>query len=155
MVRIWNSVEGEWLEPMSLLFDSDNNLYLVTAIRVGDDPIGDGWYTIEGDDLEKIAIIGDINHNVGLLPDGLMNKDIKILVLTNDDVYLKSRIGFINHLNISYYDFDYNLVEYQKSDLVYYKNGYRVIVMKSRVENYKEIIREREPDVFFIDLMKR
>jgi hypothetical protein len=47
----------------------------IDAVKVGEDPLSDGWYDIQGEDLKKVAIIGDFEYNVELLT---INKGRKI-----------------------------------------------------------------------------
>lgn len=63
-----NSQNQQWLEPMAIFFDKDNTIWRVTACKIGEEPISDGWYDLQGDDLKNIAIVGDFNWNADLLP---------------------------------------------------------------------------------------
>jgi hypothetical protein len=66
--NIWDSHNKQWLEPMAIFFGENNEIKMVQACKKGEDPLSDGWYKIEGKDLEKIAITGLINYNTKLLP---------------------------------------------------------------------------------------
>lgn len=68
MVKIWDNQNKQWLDPIDIRFDRNNLIASVSAIKPGDDPLKDGWYKIEGDDLNKIAIQGMINMNLHNLP---------------------------------------------------------------------------------------
>lgn len=67
-IKIWDSHNQQWLEPMSIFFGKDNIIWRINACKIGEDPLSDGWYDLKGDDLNKIAIIGDIKMNIELLP---------------------------------------------------------------------------------------
>jgi hypothetical protein len=66
-IKIWDSRNRQWLEPMAIYFGKENTIWKIDAVKVGEDPLSDGWYDIQGEDLKKIAVIGDINHNVHLV----------------------------------------------------------------------------------------
>lgn len=66
-IKIWDNHNKQWLDPMAIYFDENNKICKVTACKKGDDPLSDGWYDLKGDDLDKIAIVGDLNWNVNLL----------------------------------------------------------------------------------------
>jgi len=68
MIKIWDNHNSQWLEPMAINFGKDGVIWRVTACKPGDDPLSDGWYDLQGDDLNKIAIIGDIKMNEDLVP---------------------------------------------------------------------------------------
>ena len=74
-IKIWDDHNKQWLEPMTLFFGKDSTPYEVRACIPGEDPLEDGWYNLQGDDLSKIAIVGDISHNTHLLPE----KHVRIL----------------------------------------------------------------------------
>lgn len=67
-IKIWDSHNKQWLEPIALFFGKDNKVWKVDACKIGDKPLTDGWYTIKDKDLDKIAIIGEINFNNHLIP---------------------------------------------------------------------------------------
>lgn len=73
-IRIWDSHNNQWLEPMTIYFGKDNVIWKVAAIIKDEDPLSDGWYDLEGDDLEKIAIVGGFNYNEHLVPLDERNK---------------------------------------------------------------------------------
>lgn len=67
-IRIWDSHNEQWLEPVSIFFGKESTIWRVTACKEGEDPLTDGWYDLQGEDLEKISIVGDISFNAHLLP---------------------------------------------------------------------------------------
>lgn len=67
-IKIWDNHNKQWLEPMAIFFGKDNVIWKVDAVKPGEDPLSDGWYALEGKDLKKIAITGDIEFNTKLLP---------------------------------------------------------------------------------------
>ena len=67
-IKIWDDHNKQWLEPMSINFDRENNICRLCACKPGDDPLSDGWYDLKGDDLSEISIVGDLNMNVELFP---------------------------------------------------------------------------------------
>lgn len=67
-IKIWDNHNKQWLEPISIFFEKDNTIGRVTACKIGEDPLTDGWYDLKGEDLKKIAIVGDFNWNTDLLP---------------------------------------------------------------------------------------
>lgn len=67
-IKIWDSHNKQWLEPMAIYFGKDNIIWKVQAIVPGDDPLSDGWYDLHGKDLEKISISGDLSLNPELMP---------------------------------------------------------------------------------------
>lgn len=71
-IKIWDNHNQQWLEPMAIFFGKDNAICRVNACKEGDDPLSKGWYDLQGDDLKKIAIIGDINCNKELIPPSLL-----------------------------------------------------------------------------------
>jgi len=66
-IEIWDDHNKQWLEPITIFFGKDNTIWRVTACKVGEDPLSDGWYDLQGEDLKKIAIVGDLNWNLNLL----------------------------------------------------------------------------------------
>jgi hypothetical protein len=66
-IKIWDSHNQQWLEPMAIYFGKDNSIWKIDAVKPGDDPLTDGWYDLRGEDLKKISIIGEIKHNESLL----------------------------------------------------------------------------------------
>jgi hypothetical protein len=66
-IKIWDNHNKQWLEPMAIFFGRDNTIWKVNAIAPGSDPISDGWYDLQGEDLKKISITGDISHNPELM----------------------------------------------------------------------------------------
>lgn len=68
-IKIWDSRNEQWLEPMAIYFGKENTIWKINAVKSGEDPLSDGWYDIQGEDLKKIAIIGDLKYNVELLSD--------------------------------------------------------------------------------------
>jgi len=67
MIRIYDHHNKQWLEPMSIFFGDDGFIWKVDAKIPGQDPVSDGWYSLRGDDLKKISIIGGIDYNTELL----------------------------------------------------------------------------------------
>lgn len=67
-IKIWDTHNKQWLEPMAIYFGRDNLIWKVDAIIPGADPLSDGWYDLRGDDLKKISITGDIMLNPKLMP---------------------------------------------------------------------------------------
>lgn len=68
-MKIWDNHNKQWLEPMAIFFGIDNVIWKISACKPGENPIEDGWYDIQGDDLKKIAIVGEISLNSELLLD--------------------------------------------------------------------------------------
>lgn len=66
-IKIWDNHNKQWLEPMAIFFGRDNTIWKVDAIVPGADPLTDGWYDLQGEDLKKISITGDISHNPELM----------------------------------------------------------------------------------------
>lgn len=75
MIKIWDNHNKQWLEPMAIFFGRDNSISRIDACKPGDEPLDNGWYKLEGKDLEKIAIAGDLNYNSDLLPKDLTPKE--------------------------------------------------------------------------------
>ena len=73
-IKIWDSRNQQWLEPMSIFFGKENTIWKIDAVKVGDDPLSDGWYDIQGEDLKKVAIIGDFEYNIELLSNSKLGK---------------------------------------------------------------------------------
>ena len=73
-IKIWDSRNQQWLEPMSIFFGKENTIWKIDAVKVGEDPLSDGWYDIQGEDLKKVAIIGDFEYNVELLSNSKLRK---------------------------------------------------------------------------------
>jgi len=73
-IKIWDSRNQQWLEPMSIFFGKENTIWKIDAVKVGDDPLSDGWYDIQGEDLKKVAIIGDFEYNIELLSNSKLRK---------------------------------------------------------------------------------
>lgn len=67
-IKIWDNHNQQWLDPMAIFFGKENTIWKVTACKIGEEPLSDGWYDLQGDDLKKIAIVGDFNWNTDLLP---------------------------------------------------------------------------------------
>jgi hypothetical protein len=68
-IKIYDSKNKVWLEPMSILFGKDNTIWKITACGIGEDPLTDGYYTYFEKDLIHVAITGDINFNTNLIKD--------------------------------------------------------------------------------------
>lgn len=71
MVYIWDSVNKQWLEPMDIHFDNNGFIYRINACQPGADLLGDGYYTIVGEDINKISIVGQIKVNNHILANDL------------------------------------------------------------------------------------
>jgi len=68
-IKIWDSHNKQWLSPMALYFDSNDDVCRISACKVGvTDTLSEGWYIIEKEDLKKVAITGEITLNPHLLP---------------------------------------------------------------------------------------
>lgn len=68
-LKIWDTHNKQWLRPISIYFDPDGNVHMVHAMKMEHtDMLKDGWYKLEGDDLKKIAITGNVTMNEKLLP---------------------------------------------------------------------------------------
>jgi hypothetical protein len=63
-MRIWDKYNKQWLEPSAIFFDNQGKIARVTAVKPGDDPLSDGWYDLQGKDLDQISIDSTIKHNV-------------------------------------------------------------------------------------------
>lgn len=68
-LQLWDNHNKQWLDIMSIQFDGEGKPTRIGAIVPGDDPLSDGWYNLEGDDLDKVAIKGSINFNTELIPE--------------------------------------------------------------------------------------
>ena len=66
-IKIWDSRNCQWLKPMAIYFGNGNTRWRIDAVNEGADPLSDGWYDIQGEDLKNIAIIGDFKYNIELL----------------------------------------------------------------------------------------
>lgn len=66
-INIWDSYNRQWLEPMSFIFDDNGYICQLSACKKGENPLEYGYYTIRGEDLNKVAIFGTINQNIELL----------------------------------------------------------------------------------------
>lgn len=101
-IKIWDNHNKQWLSPMSIFFDKNDNVGMVKALKIGDDPISNGWYDIEGDDLNKISIIGKIQHNTHLVPDKISLKSEFDEILGMDEPYSLLQVleGLINSTDI-------------------------------------------------------
>ena len=67
-IKIWDNHNKQWLEPISIFFGKNNMIWKIDANKIGEDPLTDGWYSLKGDDLKHIGIVGEINHNIDLIP---------------------------------------------------------------------------------------
>ena len=67
MLKIWDNKNKQWLEPMAIYF-KDNEIYRITACKPNTEVFSEGWYVIEGRDLKKVAVTGEVNFNTKLLP---------------------------------------------------------------------------------------
>ena len=46
-IKIWDSRNSQWLEPMSIYFGKKNTIWKINAVKVGEDPLSNGWYDIQ------------------------------------------------------------------------------------------------------------
>lgn len=69
-MKIYNSLNKEWLEPIAIFFGKGDLIYRILANKIGENALDDGWYDIQGDLLNHIAICGEIELNNHLLPVG-------------------------------------------------------------------------------------
>lgn len=67
-MRIWDNYNKQWLEPMVIYFGADQEVWKIDAVKKGEYPLEDGWYSLQGEDLEHIAIDGEIELNKHLIP---------------------------------------------------------------------------------------
>ena len=73
-IKIWDNHNKQWLEPIAIYFGTGKHIWQVVASRPGENPLEDGRYTITGDALSQIAIVGDVNYNTNLLPDSRLEE---------------------------------------------------------------------------------
>ncbi len=77
MIKVWDNHNKQWLNPTAIMFDNDGQVCRVSAMEQNHtDPIRDGWWTFEEKDMDKIAVVGGIDHNLKLLPN-IINKPKK------------------------------------------------------------------------------
>jgi hypothetical protein len=106
MIQIWDNHNKQWLEPMVIFFARDNSISRIDACKPGDVPLDNGWYKLEGKDLEKIAITGQINYNSNLLPKDLTTDEYMEDKAKNNNLFVKS---FHHHFRgIVYYFFTFD-----------------------------------------------
>lgn len=106
MIQIWDNHNKQWLEPMTIFFARDNSISRIDACKPGDVPLDNGWYKLEGKDLEKIAITGQINYNSNLLPKDLTTDEYMEDKAKNNNLFVKS---FHHHFRgIVYYFFTFD-----------------------------------------------
>lgn len=67
-IKIWDNYNKQWLEPVTLFFGDGGVIWRVDAKIPGENPLQDGWFSIQGDQLNDIAIKGDVTLNNHLLP---------------------------------------------------------------------------------------
>lgn len=67
-IRIWNNKNKKWYEPISIMFDKECKIWKITAIIEGEDSLSSKWYDFHEPDLSNIAIVGNINFNINLIP---------------------------------------------------------------------------------------
>ena len=65
---IWFNYQKEWLEVMSIIFDSKGEISKISACKPGAHPISDGWWNLEGKDLKHVGIDANIVFNKELIP---------------------------------------------------------------------------------------
>jgi len=66
-MRAWDTRNKRWLEVMSISF-SGEDIVKIEAKVPGSNILATGWYTVEREDLAKVAIVGAVLHNTDLLP---------------------------------------------------------------------------------------
>lgn len=67
-IKIYDSHNKQWLEPIAIFFGKENSIWRITAVKPDESPLDDGWYDLQGDDLNKVAIVGDFQFNNHLIP---------------------------------------------------------------------------------------
>ena len=67
-IKIWDNYRKLWLSPMAILFGYNDEIERVEAHEPNTDPHSHGWYVFTGKDLQHVAIEGDIDFNIHLLP---------------------------------------------------------------------------------------
>jgi len=71
-MKIWDNHNKQWLDVTSIYFKNNESnervVWRITAIKPGDDALSDGWYDIQGEDLNQIAIDDMVKMNTELLP---------------------------------------------------------------------------------------
>ena len=65
-LTIWDSHNKQVLQPLAIFF-RNGKIDKINAVGCGDDALSDGWYKLEGEDLKKISVMGDINHNIYIM----------------------------------------------------------------------------------------
>ena len=50
-IKIYDSINKQWLEPIAVYFGKDNSIWKITACKIGEDPISDGWFDFHGNVL--------------------------------------------------------------------------------------------------------
>lgn len=90
MIKIWDNHNKQWLEPMAIFFGKDNSICRIEALKPGDVPLDNGWYKLEGKDLKKIAITGQLNYNSELLPKDLTPKELMQDEAKKNNLFIKS-----------------------------------------------------------------
>ena len=42
-IKIWDNHNKQWLEPMAIFFGKENTIWKVTACKIGENPLNEGW----------------------------------------------------------------------------------------------------------------
>ena len=101
---------------MAIFFGKDNTVWKVTACKIGEEPLSDGWYDLQGDDLKKIAIVGDFNWNLDLLPSSrTFEEECKLYVDKETDEWVFEHKGVIKKRSKSKFDCLFTKKEIQKA----------------------------------------
>ena len=67
-MKIWDAWNKQWLEVMAIYFGKDGSIWKIDACDIGSDPLSDGWYDLQGVDLDYIAIDENLRINTHLIP---------------------------------------------------------------------------------------
>ena len=67
-MRVWDNINKQWLIVMFLFLDEDGTVFHCRAKTPGSQPIIDGWYDFQGEQLEHLSIKGAVSLNPELMP---------------------------------------------------------------------------------------
>lgn len=68
-IKIWSVKLKKWLVPISIYFyENAERIWRIEATEINQNPLKDGWYIFKDNEINDIAIVGDINLNLHLLP---------------------------------------------------------------------------------------